>query len=157
ARIRKHGHDEKVVIVDPFYMLIDERKEVMVRYRASKEREQKFEQYIETVSKKLELKIEVIVVSGVSSGDPVDFYNDFAIIQQRLDEAEVNRGMPIPATDYDEVTGLQREYRTSYFAKLRMLSITEKPKARVGAIIYGLILWPMLPGAIYNSVRPRHY
>lgn len=157
ARIRKHGHDEKVVIVDPFYMLIDERKEVMVRYRASKEREQKFEEYIESVSKKLDLKTDVIDISGVSSGDPVDFYNDFAVIQQRLDEAEVNRGMSIPATDYEEVVGLQREYRTSYFAKLRMLSITEKPKVRVGSIIYGLILWPMLPGAIYNSVRPRHY
>lgn len=157
ARIRKEGHDEKVVIVDPFYMLIDERKEVSLRFRASKERELKFEQYIQQASRRLDLKTEVIDISSIASGDPVDFYNDFAIIQQRLDEAEVNRGMPIPATDYEEVAGLQREYRTSYFAKLRVLSITQRPKARVGAIITGIFLWPMLPGAIYNSVRPRHY
>jgi hypothetical protein len=149
------GHS-KIVIVNPFYLSLDERRDNAVQYVQSEEGQVRFREIMEKVTPKSGVKATIIDVNDLKEGQTEQF-NDIRTLNEWFSEQVKYDELPITyGTRQEKVDALAAKYGTDQFLWTGVVSLREKKPSAALTICAGIIFYPILPFAIYQAAKPEY-
>ncbi|MDX1913673.1 MAG: M48 family metallopeptidase [Saprospiraceae bacterium] len=159
ARNKKKGLSlgvSKIVIVNPFYLRLDERSDNAVQYVQSEQGQAHFREIMETVTPKAGMKATIIDVNNIKEGQTEQF-NDIRTLNEWFSEQVKYDELPITyGTRQDKVNAIAEKYGTDQFLWTGVVSLREKKPSAVLTICAGIVFYPILPFAIYQAAKPEY-
>ncbi|WP_338761403.1 M48 family metallopeptidase [Bernardetia sp. ABR2-2B] len=141
----------KIVMVNPFYIRVDARKDQPLDIFTSDSMQTVFHQELKQNSK--DVKLGLVSLNPVAFGkNDAEKFNDLAVINswyKEMGESNVN----MIASNYDELQALSKKYGTPYFT--RMAVIDKKVKFRTAPVFASIFFWPIIPYVVYRQAT-RH-
>ncbi len=113
---------EKAILLEPFYLKIDEKKEEVVRYMDSDTKQEKF---VETLNESAQMQGFQLVNLDPGQVTPkeVDKVNDYSVINDWFYEKfDATSGSKNPILNTDEIGGMIKKYATPYVLKTGIVS-----------------------------------
>ncbi len=159
-RIDKYGYAlgiDKIVMINPHYLKIDERKENSLQLLESEEAQLMFNDKIKEIAPMAGLQVEMIDDIGLKVTD-VDKFNDFGYLNIWFRErnAHIDNKVDLIALDKDKVDYFIKKYNTKYYCWSGFISEREKKINAGFYIAYGILLYPTLPFMIYAAAKPDY-
>jgi beta-barrel assembly-enhancing protease len=145
---------DKMVVVNPIYLNIDERGGRGVQFIESEASQAKFNDILADNAKKVGLKLSILDAEKFKAGD-TDKYNDLALLNQWMSEQVDFENLSItPGFRQAEIDAIARKYGTKYFCWTGVIARHEA-KSLVPAlgVCLGPFAWPFV-AAYY--VRPEY-
>lgn len=158
-KIARHGHQlgiDKVVVVNPFYLSLDERKKGVVQFVRSEEQQQFFRQKMKTVAKAAKIDATILDVTDLKSGEVAKF-NDLAEINQYFGHQLTHDELSLtPSFNQNEINALAAKYDTDYFLWTGVISLRTKNRGVWSLIAVSLVVPYVAPLAIGKMVTPEY-
>ncbi len=145
----------KIVLVNPFYLSLDERKGGTIQYIRSEEKQTSFRKMIKDLAKTSKLNATVLDVTDLSTND-IEKFNDISEVNQYFGQQMDHYGLSLtPGYNQNKVNAIAEKYGTEYFLWTGVISLKEKNSgwAMVGASVFMPYL---LPFTIANAVTPKY-
>lgn len=148
---------DKVLIVNPFYLKIDERKKNPVSYSGSEDAQKDFNKKLIEMSAKTGLDVEILDKQEFNSGS-VDNYNDMGVLIDWMDERIDHKKLKMLPTDYLRVDDITKKYGTDYLTLMGTINFIEKKRGIGWAIFATIYLFPFsLPFTIPYFINKRSH
>jgi len=145
---------DSIVVVDPFYFAVDERKGLKLMDSESGLLE--FIAQIKENAAMAGLNVVLIAPKAFSAAD-VEAYNDMAAMNDWMGERTAHdNDMEFVPLESDHVAYLVKKYGTKHFAYTGIVTVKEKKEGVFGIIVLGIVLYPLLPAAIVYAAMPAH-
>jgi beta-barrel assembly-enhancing protease len=156
---RKKGQQlgiKNVVVVNPFYLKLDARKENAVQFVQSETGQEHLTQLMDEVGKKSDLKMTVLNVSELKAEqtdrfNEVRLLNDWYSEQVRYDELSLT-----PGTEQTKIDAISKKYNTDYFLWMGVISLRERKRVPYLSWITSAIFPVVMPFAFYKTVKPEY-
>lgn len=146
----------KVMVVNPFYLKLDARKENAVQYIQTEYGHENLNALIETAAEKSGLKVGFLDVEDLKNNQ-VDRFNDIRLLNDWFSEQLRHDNLSLtPGVNQSDINAIAEKYGTDYFLWTGVISLREK-KDNLGLMIaIGVIYPPILPFAIASAVKPDY-
>ncbi len=159
-RIRKKGAAlgiDKIVMVNPWFAKVDQRKKMPVQHVASESAEIALSNQIMENARIAKLDVELLGDYSFKGTDAEKF-NDYAFLKSWMTERLKHMDSDVTANNLDNerVQALVAKYGTQYFCWSGLVDVRERKRDAGTVIAYSLILYPLLPYAIYYAVTPKY-
>lgn len=146
----------KIVIVNPFYLKLDERRENTMQYVQSEEGHDHFREIIDQVTPKTGIKATILDVSDLKE-DQSERFNEIRVMNEWFAEQIKYENLPITyGTNQAKVNAIAQKYGTDQFLWTGVVSLREKKEGAALAICAGIVYFPLLPFAIYSATKPEY-
>lgn len=146
----------KIVIVNPFYLKLDERRENTMQYVQSEEGHDHFREIIDQVTPKTGVKTTILDVSDLKD-DQSERFNEIRIMNEWFAEQIKYENLPITyGTNQSKVNAIAQKYGTDQFLWTGVVSLREKKEGAALALCAGIVYFPLLPFAIYSATKPEY-
>ena len=146
----------KVVIVNPFYLKLDERKDNAMQYIATEEGQERFRGLIREVGAKADLKTTFLDVSDLRETQ-TDAFNDIRFLNEWFAEQVHHYDLSLtPGYDQERINAIAKKYGTDYFLWTGVVSLREKNRSGLYLIPASLLFLPTMPLAIYAAAKPKY-
>lgn len=144
----------EIVMVDPIYVEVDERRDIAVQYEAAESTKIELRDKVKTSADDLNLKVKYLDYHSLKAGD-VEKFNDLSVLNRWLSEkiSHLDEEVYMHTSTNDEFMALAEKYDINNFAWLGIVSFTE-PEAYVAAKILACIYVPLAPFLIYDIITP---
>jgi hypothetical protein len=159
-RIDKYGYAlgiDKIVMINPHYLKVDERKENSVDFLESEEAQLMYNDKIREIAPKAGLQVEMLDDIGLKVTD-VDKFNDYGYLNTWFRErnAHIDNKVDLIALDKEKVDYFIKKYNTKYFCWSGFISEREKKEFAGMYIVYGILMYPTLPFMVYMASKPEY-
>jgi Zn-dependent protease with chaperone function len=159
-RIRKKGAAvgiDKIVMVNPWFARVDQRKKTPVQHVASESAEIALSNQIMENARIAKLDVELLGDHSFKETDAEKF-NDYAFLKSWMTERlkHMDSDMTANNLDNERVKALVAKYGTQYFCWSGLVDVRERKRDAGTVIAYSLLLYPLLPYAIYYAVTPKY-
>ncbi|MBI4946594.1 MAG: M48 family metalloprotease [Bacteroidetes bacterium] len=154
SKFKQLGIDN-IVIVDPVFMKLDERKKEQMQYFSGDDRRKFFTQLLDGNAKLIDLD-HTILSPGSFSEDDVESYNGLTCVNDWISEKLMHSNFSSAMVlNRDFKTELLKKYGTKYFLWTGVVSIQKKTHAGwwIAVSIYAPYVFPY---AIYKMVAPNY-
>lgn len=147
---------DKLVVVDPYYMRVDERSNEQVKFVASEEAKIDLKNKIETSASLLDMNVEILESTNITSAD-VDKFNEMAVLNDWISEklSHQEKNIEILNSSQKEFEQISNKYDTDNFAWMGIISFTEKER-NVALRIISCIFVYAAPFIIYDLLEPNN-
>lgn len=132
---------DSVLLLNPIYLQVDERKDIPVMYVSSSNAQEVFNKNIAKLSKRIGLKTELINNKDFSTSS-VDAYNDMCVLLTWLNECDKHEDIEMLPVDYIQVQEIRNKYNIDHLALMGTVSVVTK-KENVGFLIYAAVIFPV--------------
>lgn len=132
---------DKVLLLNPFYLKIDERKKTPVMYAGSDDAQKKFNEKITGISSKIKLDVELVDKKQFTTGS-VDNYNEMCVLIDWLDERIDHKRLKMVPTDYTQIDAISKKYGTEYLGLVGAINYIEK-KENMPLVILMSVVFPV--------------
>lgn len=141
----------KIVVVNPFYIRLDTRKEVKVDYLASGEGKDKLIGILDESAKASGIDYQILDVNSLKS-DETDKFNDISMLNDWFAEQMNHDNFNLtPGYKQEQINAIAKKYGTDYFLWTGVASLRVKSMFHVG------YLFPtLLPYAIYTWYKRKN-
>ena len=153
---KRHGFAlgiDKIVVVDPFFFIIDERKGLQL---VDSEKELvDFNHQITQCAEQSNLESEILFPKSMNGND-VDRYNHMAMMNDWVGEklAHEDAGVDMVPLQTEFTSSLADIYGTDYFCYTGVFTSKQKREGTGSAILLGVLLYPILPFVIIRAFTP---
>ncbi len=144
----------QIVMVDPIYFEVDERRDIPVQYEAAESAKIELRDKVKTSAEDLNLKVKYLDYHTLKADD-VELFNDLSILNRWLSEkiSHLDEEVFMHTSTNDDFLALSKKYDINNFAWMGVVSFTE-PESYVAAKILACIYLPLAPFLIYDVVTP---
>jgi beta-barrel assembly-enhancing protease len=158
-RNKKKGYRlgiEKVVVINPSYMKIDERKSSAIDYIYTETGQTHLRDVIKEVSAKTALKVDILDINSLTDKQ-VGQFNDLRYLNEWFSEQVDKYNLSLtPGTQQAVIDSIAKKYGTDYFLWTGVISLREK-KRGMAWLVAGSIIYPViLPYTIYLAAKPKY-
>ncbi|MEN9610074.1 MAG: hypothetical protein RLZZ628_888 [Bacteroidota bacterium] len=130
AETKKHGLKlgiHKVVIVNPFYLKLDARKETAVQYIATEAGQAHQRALIEKTAKAANLQTVILDVTHLKDAQ-IDVFNDIRFLNEYFTEQNKLSGLSLtPGAQQNRIDSIAQKYGTDYFLWIGTVSLRDNP------------------------------
>lgn len=137
---------DKVLVLNPFYLKLDERKENHVLYEGSEGAQEKLSKRIVDLAGDAKLDIDIIDKKQFTTAS-VEDYNTEGILTDWLDERIDHHDLNILPTDYLEIKTITEKYGCEHIALMGTINFIEKKRGVGYAILISIVMpyfsWPI--------------
>ncbi len=145
----------KIVVVNPFYLSLDARKEGTVQYIRSEEKQVYFQETIRDMAKTKNVNAKVLDITDLSTKD-IDKFNEIRELNnyfsQQMDQYDLSL---TPSYHQAKIDAIAKKYGTDYFLWTGVISLREKNTAW-GAVAISVIVPYLLPLTLANALTPEY-
>ncbi|HPH19811.1 MAG TPA: hypothetical protein PLE32_13575, partial [Haliscomenobacter sp.] len=146
----------KIVVVNPFYLKLNEKKDNPVLYIDTENGQNSFRGLMQEVATKSGLKTVFLDVENLKESQ-ADRFNDIRDLNEWFSEQVQFSDLSLtPGIQQEKINGIASKYDTDYFLWTGAISLLPKGHNAVQPLFGGLIFWPQLPWAIANAVKPKY-
>lgn len=128
---------DKLIVVNPFYLQIDERKSSPILYSGTEEKQKLFNENIADLSGDIKLDVEIIDKNKLSQTS-IDYYNDMSVLLDWINERADHKSLEILPTDYLRIEEISKKYGTEHIGFMGTINFIEK-KNQYKNIVYGAL------------------
>jgi len=146
---------DKIVIVDPYYKKIDQRKRDAVRLVRSEAKQQEFVRRLNKNADLAGLSIDILDSKSFNSSQ-VDQFNDYALLNDWANERFSHENIPLSISDREYVKPLIEKYGTKYFAWTGVLNLHVYKVNSGYYFLLSALSPPLFPLALLNLVAPKY-
>ncbi len=157
---RKKGYAlgiDKIVMVNPWYAKIDQRKKKPVNYMASESAELALNNQIMKNAERAKLEVDLLGDHSFTSTD-VQKFNDYVFLKnwfrERAEHLEAE--VPMENLEAEQVQALVARYGTKYYCWSGLVDVREKKRGAGLVLFYTAIVYPLLPFGVYYAVTPDY-
>jgi beta-barrel assembly-enhancing protease len=156
---KKNGYRlgiDKVVVINPYYMKIDERKATDVDYINTETGQEHLKDMIKLVSTKTNLKVDILDINSLTDKQ-VNQFNDLRYLNEWFSEQVDKYNLTLtPGTQQGIVDSIAKKYGTDYFLWTGVISLRQK-KHGIGWMVFGSIVYPIIiPYTAYLIAKPEY-
>lgn len=145
---------KKIVVVNPFFLSLDARKNNVVQYLRGEKKQEYFSSRLLKFGKKAKVETTLLDVTELSNKE-VDVFNDISEINhyfsQQMDHFDLSL---TPSYNQNKINKIAEKYGTEYFLWTGVISLREKNNYK--SLLFGIIAPYVLPLLIPNVVRPNY-
>jgi beta-barrel assembly-enhancing protease len=160
-RLQKKGlslNIPKIAIVNPFFLVLDERKDEAVQYLHTEQGEEHFRDLIKEVADASGIEAILIDVHNLKE-DETDVFNDIRYLNEWFSEQTSHFDLTLtPGNQQARIDSIARKYGTDYFLWTGAISMRQKHTAldwiKIPASLIGFP--PFAPILLYNAVTPKY-
>ena len=157
-KIRKYGYAlgiDSIVVVDPVYYKIDERKETQIQFIHSERKQSELNQIFKKNAALAKLNLKLIDSKNLNSDD-TETFNDLANLSDWVVECFNHEDLSFVMSESQYVDNLIKKYNTKHFAWAALFNVREAkdidwPVACL-MISYGITI----PFALYYITKPDY-
>lgn len=148
---------DKVVIVNPWYLEIDERKKNMEQYVKSENSELRFNNILFDNAKKMKLEVDLLNETNVQSMT-LEEYNEYQFMRLWISEYAIHNEHKVKmvSLNYDYTQSIIKKHGTKYFSYTGVIGAREKKSGKGGMLVLGILSVYMLPYSIYYVTTPDY-
>ena len=149
---------DKIVLVDPMYRVIDQRRNTKVSYLASEESQLNYIENLGRNADVAELQVSILNTKKLKVSD-IEKFNDHAILNEWLSELLDHDGndMELTVGNQEYVQYLTEKYNTKYFAWTGVISIRRsKGPEMFWLLVGGVGSIYLLPYSLYKLFTPDY-
>ena len=154
---RKYGYAlgiDKVIVIDPFYYVYDERRKDNIKYFDSEGKLQAFYRKLELNTKLVNLQTEFINPKDFKNTD-VDRFNDMMIINDWLTEKAENSEINLLPFETENIRYLVDKFGTANICFTGIISVHEK-KFGTAVAVFVMLLPCITPYSVYYILKPTY-
>jgi hypothetical protein len=144
----------KIVIIDPFYIKLDQRKTEEMKYISSEKSLLTYDQKLVKNATMSGLDMSLVNAQKLEKSD-VEKFNDMALMKDWLNERSNNDDIEMIPCETKNMSGMADKYGTSYFAWSGIITARLK-KDNIGYMICLSIIPYLLPYTLYNLFHPSY-
>ena len=147
-----------ILVFNPLYFKIDERKSDMIRYMDSDQKQKEYIDKIKRITNKLSIKTNMLIPSEFTADD-TETYNDYSLLKDWLTESfNMHNESTYILNSSQNVSPLIKKYNTQYIDVSGVLSArTHKmPQTYSQACLWSVYLIT-IPYSIYLISAPDYY
>ncbi len=147
---------DKIVVMNPFYLRVDARKENAIEYISSEEGEIKYIDILKENAKLVDVDLEIIEPLLMDQADASKF-NDMTSLDDWFSEQLDFGSFQLPGFNQNEIDSIADKYGTDYFLWTGILSLQDKNNI-LTPIVYILcspFFAPLLPYGVYELFSPE--
>ncbi len=146
----------KIVIVNPFYLKLDERTENSMQYVESEDGQAHLCELMKQVTPKSGVKATILNVASLKESQTEQF-NEIRVLNEWFEEQIKYENLPITyGSNQGKVDAIAEKYGTDQFLWTGVVSLREKKRGAALAICAGIVYFPLLPFAIYSATKPEY-
>jgi hypothetical protein len=147
---------EKIAVVNPFYLQLDETNENGVEFLKTEFGQGKFREVMEEVAPVSDLDIEILDVENLRKSH-VETFNDIRHLNEWFAEQVMHDDLSLtPGNNQNQIDQIAQTYGTDYFLWMGIISLKGKKKFPVVAALAGIVYPPFLIYAIAEGVKPNN-
>ena len=146
---------DKIVLADPYYSKIDERKEIQTKYIKSEKKQLSFRESVYEKAERLELEVEVLGKKKSVKSD-INRLNEISISNTWLEERANHDYIKIIPYNYQFMKPLSDSYGTNYFAWMGLLNARLKTEFNPTAFFVSLFSIYGLPFYLTSLLTPDY-
>jgi beta-barrel assembly-enhancing protease len=147
---------DKIVVVNPYYMHLDIRKDKSMQYVKTEIGQDNMRNLIEAVVKETDLKVTVLDVCNLKEKQ-TDQFNDIRFLNDWFSEQVNHYDITLaPGYNQETVDAISKKYGTDYFLWTGTISLREKNRYLGYRILAALTLWQASPYFAYKSFKPKY-
>ncbi len=145
----------KIVVVNPFYMKLDQRKENAVQFSDTETGQDNFRDLIRDVAEKADLDVAVLDVCHLKENQ-AETFNDIRFLNEWFSEQVNHYELSLtPGYEQARIEAIAKKYGTDYFLWTGVISMREKRQYAALKIIGSLVFFfPSTPFVAYASLKP---
>lgn len=158
-KIKRFGYAlgiDTMVLVDPVYYKIDERKETQVRYIDSERKQFELNKMLAKNAKLAGVNLNLIDSKNFNSDD-TDVFNDLALLNDWVIECFNHEDLEMVMSESQYVSHLIQKYNTKHFAWCALFNVREAKRSDYMTACFYVMLGYTIPLAIYILVKPEYY
>lgn len=148
---------DKIVLVNPFYYKVDQRKKKSLKLIASESAQINLDDKIKENARLADLNIELLSQNSFTATDVARF-NDYAFLRGWINERihHLEGSVPMVNLEGEYVEKLIGKYGTKYYCWTGIVDLREK-KHDIGYTLFATtVFFPFLPLGIYHAVTPSY-
>jgi hypothetical protein len=148
---------DKIVIVNPWYLEVDERKKNAEQYVKSENSELRFNNLLQENAKKIKLDVDLLNETNAQTMG-IDEYNEYQFMRLWASEYATHNENKVKmvSLNYDYTQSIIKKHGTKYFSYTGVIGAREKKTGKGGMIVIGLLSVYMLPYAVYYVATPDY-
>ncbi len=160
TRVRRKGHAlgiDKVVVYNPFYMKVDQRKRRQQKYLSAENAEFRLSDRIRENAAIAKLDVELLNDLDLKETD-LQKYNDMTFMTLWLQERvkHMENGVKMHNLDYEYAEDLAKRYNTKYFSWMGVIGMRQKKYGTASLIVTAVFVPYMIPYTVYYIVTPKY-
>lgn len=158
--VNRKGHAfgiDKLVIIDPSYEKIDERKRQNRKFESAEQAQSNLQKMITDNASSLGLDIIVMDDNSFQSNE-TQKYNDFVTLNNWLGERAIHLGNEVSMVNINQnkLLQIQENYGTKYISWLGYAGIRRKKEGAALYLCISAVYFPLLPLGIYYAATPAY-
>jgi beta-barrel assembly-enhancing protease len=148
---------DKVLIVNPFYLKLDDRRnDNKTLFVKTEEAQAEFTERIKENAKLAGLKTRILDVSSLKSGQ-VEQFNEITLLNEWGSEQIDFEDLSItPGYRQKEINDIAEKYGVNYMVWTGVISVHEKNVKAAYYLLAGIYYYPALPVFIYLAIAPKY-
>lgn len=152
---------DKIVVVDPYYIKIDERKEDQIQYISTATNQLNFSNTLEENAKLAHLEIDVLTPKTFGIHDE-EKYNDLSVLNEWIDEQiKIDEDLESNVILFDStyLDPVISHYNTDYFLWTGILTARLQNgfnSNKAYTLCVATVFYPLLPFVVYGMLKPRY-
>lgn len=148
---------DSLLFVDPIHLVFDTRRNDVFRIKKTTSQQQKLSKAIMECSEAAGIHTIMLDAKNLSQGETEKF-NHLVALNYMIRELQLHKGLDsIVLTDFSYLNDISDKYGISTIAWDVMVTVSKRDEsARASNIIYGAILYPLLPFVIYDALTPDY-
>lgn len=146
----------KVVLVNPFFLKMDEKKANPVQYLETESGQNHFKGLMRDMANQAELKATFLDVEELPENGTPQF-NDIRMLNEWFAEQIQFSNLSLtPGLQQSRIAALASKYGTDYFLWTGAISLISENRNPWGSMAEGLSFWPQLPWAMVNAQNLKY-
>ena len=146
---------DKIVIVNPFYLSLDERKNKGVQYIRGEVKQEYFSKALDKYSKLSNVEVSMLDVHSLSESN-VDKFNDITAINHYFSQQLNHYSLTLtPSFHQNEIDAIAQKYGTDYFLWTGVIALREKNDSWK-QLIPGILAPYVIPFLIPSIITPKY-
>ena len=146
----------KVVMVNPFFVKLNEKSDNPALYLETEIGQNRFNTLMQESAKLAGLKTVFLDVEDLKENQ-TDRFNDIRVLNEWFAEQVQFSDLSLtPGLQQSRIDSLASKYGTEYFLWTGAISLMPRKRNAIGPIVGGLFFWPQFPWAIANAANPKY-
>lgn len=147
---------DKIVIVEPNFLKLDQRKDINNRYLSSEKKQLQLSETMQMLAEKAELETVVIGNKSQLTANSIKQYNHNALVNDWIEERASHGDMEIIPFESKYTMEMAEEYDTPYFLYSGIYNIRQKQEFDYMAMAVSLLYVVPIPLYLYYQFRPYY-
>lgn len=144
----------RVVVVNPFYLSIDTRRNRGVQFIRSEKKQAQFSKILKKNAKHANLDVTLLDVDNLSKND-VEKFNDIAEVNHYFTQQMNHYDLSLtPGYNQNQINDIAEKYRTPFFLWTGVISLREKNN--YASLLYGILIPYILPIILPEALTPNY-